>query len=114
MFGNDSAVVYNPEENIWSALRRDMYPPMSQAVRECHCVIDDVLFFWESGAFKWYDSKARLCKEVGGVQGLPDLRSRDPKLCKVAMVDLGGKMGFLWNTRTNLESWVLLSPLLYD
>ncbi|KAJ4885189.1 putative F-box/kelch-repeat protein [Raphanus sativus] len=103
MFGNDSAaVVYNPEKNRWSALGKDMCS-MFQAVRECHCVIDDVLFFWESGAFKWYDFKARLCKEVRGVKGLPDLCSSDPKFFKVAMVDLGGKMVFMWNTRTYWE-----------
>lgn len=83
-----------------------------KAARECHCVIDDVLFFWESGAFKWYDSKTRLCKEVSDVKGLPDLH--DPKFCKMAMVDLGGKMGLLWNTKTSQECKIWCAEITFE
>lgn len=91
IFG-DNGAVYNPEENRWWDLGYDNYR-MAWAARECHCVIDDVLFFWGKGVFKWYDFKTDLLKEVNGIEGLPDLREK----CRKAMVDLGGKMGFLWN-----------------
>ncbi|KAF8109581.1 hypothetical protein N665_0094s0048 [Sinapis alba] len=104
IFGDESAV-YNPEEGKWSELGEDMYR-MFWAARECHCVIDDVLFLWDRRVFKWYDSKANLWKDLSGIEGLPEL-SPDPRVCQVAMVDLGGKIGFLWDqylyTATNKE-----------
>ncbi|KAL0794189.1 hypothetical protein Bca101_065566 [Brassica carinata] len=76
---------------------------MSWAARECHCVIDDVLYFWDREVFKWYDFKENLGKKLNGIEELPDLSKN--AYCK--MVDLGGKMGFLWSkdldTETNEE-----------
>lgn len=106
IFG-DEAAVYNPEEGKWSELGREMYG-MFRVERGCHCVIDDVLFLWDryKRVFKWYDSKSYLWKDLIGVEGLPEL-SPDPQVCQVEMVDLGGKIGFLWDqylyTATNQE-----------
>ncbi|CAH8387433.1 unnamed protein product [Eruca vesicaria subsp. sativa] len=97
IFGDESAV-YNPEEGKWSELGREMCR-MRRVERElCHCVIDDVLFLWDkhSRVFKWYDSKSDEWKDLSGIEGLPEL-SPDPQVCQVAMVDLGGKIGFLWD-----------------
>ncbi|CAH8344847.1 unnamed protein product [Eruca vesicaria subsp. sativa] len=90
IFG-DNGSVYNPEDNRWWDLGWDNVR-MSWAARECHCVIDHVLYCWDK-TFKWYDFKTDILKEVNGIEGLPDLGEK----CKKAMVDLGGKMGFLWN-----------------
>ncbi|ESQ53206.1 hypothetical protein EUTSA_v10027031mg [Eutrema salsugineum] len=91
LFG-DEKVVYNPEEDQWNQIGMD-HCRMFWAVNKSHCVIDDVLFYWDREVFKWYDPKGDLWKEVKGVEGLPDLRDHKD-YCK--MVDLGGKMGFLW------------------
>ena len=68
---------------------------MFRVERECHCVIDDVLFLWDryKRVFKWYDSKSYSWKDLIGIEGLPEL-SPDPQVCQVEMVDLGGKIGF--------------------
>ncbi|CAN7068205.1 unnamed protein product [Brassica oleracea var. botrytis] len=67
---------------------------MFRVERECHCVIDDVLFLWDryKRVFKWYDSKSYSWKDLIGIEGLPEL-SPDPQVCQVEMVDLGGKIG---------------------
>ncbi|CAH8256240.1 unnamed protein product [Arabidopsis lyrata] len=63
---------------------------MACAVSFSDSVVDEVLFFWDDGVFKWYDSKARLWKKLNGVEGLPDF-------CHCLMVDVGGKMMVLWD-----------------
>ncbi|CAN6917484.1 unnamed protein product [Brassica oleracea] len=111
----DRVEAFDLEKQTWGFVTNprvfDRYHKF-KAARECHCVIDDVLFFWESGAFKWYDSKTRLCKEVSDVKGLPDLH--DPKFCKMAMVDLGGKMGLLWNTKTSQECKIWCAEITFE
>ncbi|CAA7019030.1 unnamed protein product [Microthlaspi erraticum] len=92
VFGDES-VVYNQEEGRWDPIGMDNYR-MAWAARHCHCVIDDVLYFWDGERFRWWDSKASLWKELSGIEGLPDLSGEVRKYCK--MVDLGGKIGFLW------------------
>ncbi|CDY42635.1 BnaC01g00470D [Brassica napus] len=111
----DRVEAFDLEKQTWGFVTNprvfDRYHKF-KAARECHCVIDDVLFFWESGAFKWHDSKTRLCKEVSDVKGLPDLH--DPKFCKMAMVDLGGKMGLLWNTKTSQECKIWCAEITFE
>ena len=99
IFGDDGSV-YNPEDNRWWDLGYDNVR-MRWAARECHCVIDHVLYFWDKGVFKWYDFKADISKELNGIEGLPDLGEK----WKKAMVDLGGKMGFLWNEDLDNEDY---------
>ncbi|KAL0726308.1 hypothetical protein Bca4012_022401 [Brassica carinata] len=117
IFGDESAV-YNPEEGKWSALGDDMYR-MSRVERERHCVIDDVLFLWDryNRVFKWYDSKSDSWKDLIGIEGLPEL-STDPRVCQVEMVDLGGKIGFLWNeylyTATNQECRIWCAEITFE
>lgn len=100
IFGDDGSV-YNPEDNRWWDLGW-ANSRMRWAAKECHCVIDDVLYFWDKGVFKWYDFKTDSSKELNGIEGLPDLGSNGEK-CKKAMVDLGGKMVFLWNEDLGYE-----------
>ncbi|KAL0686557.1 hypothetical protein Bca4012_086234 [Brassica carinata] len=111
----DRVEAFDLEKQTWGFVTNprvfDRYHKYKPA-RECHCVIDDVLFFWESGAFKWYDSKTHLCKEVSDVKGLPDLQ--DPKFCKMAMVDLGGKMGLLWDTKTSQECKIWCAEITFE
>ncbi|CAH2075990.1 unnamed protein product [Thlaspi arvense] len=64
MFG-DTFAVYHPEEDRWDDLRYDYSNyRMSWGARSSHCVIDDVLYFWNSRVLEWYDIKASLWKEV--------------------------------------------------
>ncbi|KAG7539879.1 F-box domain [Arabidopsis thaliana x Arabidopsis arenosa] len=90
LFGDDF-VVYNPEEGIWNPVGEDRL--IGCALKSSHCVIDNILFYWDQGVFKWYDSKVPSWKELKGVEGLPDLNDRE--YCK--LVDLGGKMAVLWD-----------------
>ncbi|EOA34391.1 hypothetical protein CARUB_v10021918mg [Capsella rubella] len=95
MFGEEFKV-YNPKEGKWNDIGEDR--PMWRAIdsRSCisssSCVVDNVLFIWEKGLFKWYDFKVKLWKDLNGVEGLPDLSGHE--YCK--MVDLGGKIAVLW------------------
>ncbi|KFK37513.1 hypothetical protein AALP_AA4G267000 [Arabis alpina] len=89
LFGNGEFVVYNPKEDSWSPIGMEEDSDISCAINNRHCVVDDVLFYWEKGVFKWYDSKVRSWKELLGVVGLPAF-----KWCE--MVDLGGKMAVWW------------------
>lgn len=91
LFGDES-VVYNQAEDSWDPIGMDNRS-MAWAARFCHCVIDDVLFFWDGEVFRWWDFKASSWKVLSGIEGLPDL-DEARKYCK--MVDLGGKIGFLW------------------
>ncbi|KAJ4885188.1 putative F-box/kelch-repeat protein [Raphanus sativus] len=117
IFGDESAV-YNPEEDKWSELGRDV-SRMFWAASKCHCVIDDVLFLWDkhSRVFKWYDSKSDSWKDLIGIEGLPEL-SPDPRVCRVEMVDLGGKIGFLWSeylyTSTNQECRIWCAEITFE
>ncbi|CAH8382099.1 unnamed protein product [Eruca vesicaria subsp. sativa] len=106
IFG-DEAAVYNPEDGRWLEVGKDVCR-MWWAATGCHCVIDDVFFLWDRHrrVFKWYDSKSDSWKELSGIEGLPEL-SPNSRVCQVKIVDLGGKIGFLWNqylyTGTNNE-----------
>ncbi|CAL9237909.1 unnamed protein product [Arabidopsis halleri] len=88
LFRDDEFVVYNPKEGRWNTIGLDS--DMACAVSFSDSVVDEVLFFWDDGVFKWYDSKARLWKKLNGVEGLPDF-------CHCLMVDVGGKMMVLWD-----------------
>lgn len=96
MFG-DEFVVYNSKEDRWNDIGVDRQLCRAIDYRSCinssSCVIDNVLYIWDKGVFKWYDFKVSLWKDLNGVEGsLPGLRDRE--YCK--MVDLGGKIAVLW------------------
>ncbi|KFK35297.1 hypothetical protein AALP_AA5G266300 [Arabis alpina] len=94
MFGDEN-VVYNPKEDRWNVLGVDK--DLSWAVRGySYCVIDDVLLYWDTQVFNWYDCKVSSWKELNGLEEiLPDFRG----LAYFKMVDLGGKMALLWDNR---------------
>ncbi|CAH8273854.1 unnamed protein product [Arabidopsis lyrata] len=90
LFG-DEFVVYNPEEGIWNPVGEDRL--IGCALKSSYCVIDNILFYWDQGVFKWYDSKVPSWKELKGLEGLPDFSHRE--YCR--LVDFGGKMAVLWD-----------------
>ncbi|ESQ38274.1 hypothetical protein EUTSA_v10029484mg, partial [Eutrema salsugineum] len=84
----DTYVVYNPEEATWKPI-----VDMTFAEFISYGVIDDVLFLWNHGVFRWYECKASLWNKLNGLERLSDLF-----LCRhCKMVDLGGKMALLWD-----------------
>ncbi|KAG7619002.1 F-box/kelch-repeat protein [Arabidopsis thaliana] len=88
----DKYVVYDPDEGKWNSVEEHWL--IGYAIGSSNCVVDNILFYWDQGVFKWYDSKVSSWKQLKGLEGLPDDFSQR-EYCK--LVDLGGKMAVLWD-----------------
>ncbi|CAN6917474.1 unnamed protein product [Brassica oleracea] len=89
MFGTQNGLAYKPREGRWEREGWEMdlgWPWFS------YSVIDNVLFYYSDG-FKWYDTEARVWRQMKGLKGLPKFAHYG---C-VKLADYGGKMAVLWD-----------------
>ncbi|CAH8273847.1 unnamed protein product [Arabidopsis lyrata] len=89
LFANSHGLIYQPKEGRWKRMEWDMDIGW---VWYSYCVVEDVLYYYYKGDFKWYDTKARLWRNLKGVKGLPRFAR-----CGGKMVDYGGKMAVFWD-----------------
>ncbi|KAG7582962.1 F-box domain [Arabidopsis suecica] len=89
MCGSKS-LAYDPKEGRWDLVEQELGQSWSWF---SNCVIDNVLYCYDNGAFQWYDTKVRLWKKMEGLVGLPKFDQHTP----VKMADYGGKMAVLWD-----------------
>ncbi|CAH8279094.1 unnamed protein product [Arabidopsis lyrata] len=89
MFGLTNGLAYIPKEGQWERL----WGQKSSWGWFSFCVIENVLYHYRSGVFKWHDSKGGCWIEMKGLTGLPKFESYG---C-VQLADYGGKMAVLWS-----------------
>ncbi|KAG7533635.1 F-box domain [Arabidopsis thaliana x Arabidopsis arenosa] len=89
MFGLTNGLSYIPKEGQWERL----WGQKSSWGWFSFCVIENVLYHYRSGVFKWHDTKGGCWIELKGLTGLPKFESYG---C-VQLADYGGKMAVLWS-----------------
>ncbi|XP_024009721.1 LOW QUALITY PROTEIN: F-box/kelch-repeat protein At4g39550 [Eutrema salsugineum] len=88
-FGNFNGLAYKPKEGRWERVGEEMEWDWRWY---SYCVIENVIYRYDEGKFKWYDSKARLWRNLKGVKGLPKFARYIARLA-----DYGGKMAVFWD-----------------
>ncbi|KAL1218705.1 F-box/kelch-repeat protein [Cardamine amara subsp. amara] len=90
MYGGYKGVAFNPKEGTCEPVDWNMCKGW---VWFSSCVIDNVLFYYDDGVFKWFDTNVRLWRSLKGVKGLPKF----PSHSRVKLAGYGGKMVVLWD-----------------
>ncbi|ESQ38267.1 hypothetical protein EUTSA_v10029372mg [Eutrema salsugineum] len=83
-------LTYDPKKGKWSLLQREL--SKSWFWSSPQCTIEDVLYCYDEGMVKWYNTKFRLWEKVKGLQRLPTFAG----YAHVELADYGGKMAVLW------------------
>ncbi|CAH8344279.1 unnamed protein product [Eruca vesicaria subsp. sativa] len=90
IFGSSNGLAYDTREGRWESVGMEM---SSEWVWFSYCVVQNVIYFYYDGEFKWYDTKARLWRVLKGLKGLPKF----PRyIARLAAYD-GGKMAVFWD-----------------
>ena len=89
LIANSHGLIYKPKEGRWERMKWDMDIGW---VWYSYCVVENVLYYYYKGVFKWYDTMARLWRDLKGVKGLPRFAR-----CGGKMADYGGKMAVFWD-----------------
>ncbi|CAA7031697.1 unnamed protein product [Microthlaspi erraticum] len=101
---DDLVEVFDPKSQIWTYESKKWksldgyYKSKDWRSRCCCCEIDNVLYNYDRGKFKWLDNKVRdggILKGFIGV-GLPNV-SCSKTSSQVQLADYGGKMAVLWD-----------------
>ncbi|KAL0750214.1 hypothetical protein Bca101_032217 [Brassica carinata] len=91
----DMAVVYNPKENKWDVVAKEL--KMLLSCDYDSCMIDNVIYTYSGGSFRmlnWYDCVERSWGDLKGMKKLPEL----PKAYRgsLRLENCGGKIVLLW------------------
>ena len=91
----DKAVVYNPKENKWDVVAKEL--KMLLSCDYDSCMIDNVIYTYSGGSFRmlnWYDCVERSWGDLKGMKKLPEL----PKAYRgsLRLENCGGKIVLLW------------------
>lgn len=87
--------IYDVNEGKWSVAEEQLSLRWSKS----WCVIDNVMYCYSFGSYKWYDLVARKWRDVNGLKILKRYRSasNDLRNCMVDLVNYGGKLAILWD-----------------
>ncbi|KFK30527.1 hypothetical protein AALP_AA7G274100 [Arabis alpina] len=91
VFGNCNGLALKPKDGTWQRVGWEME---SGWAWYSYNVIGNVLYYYNDGGFKWYDTKVRVWRNLMGVKGLPRLPNYIARLA-----DHGGKMAVLWDRK---------------
>ncbi|CAF2327364.1 unnamed protein product [Brassica napus] len=91
----DKAVVYNPKENKWDVVAKEL--KMLCSCDYDSCIMDNVIYTYSGGSFRmlnWYDCVERSWGDLKGMKKLPEL----PKAYRgsLRLENCGGNIVLLW------------------
>ncbi|CAH8278430.1 unnamed protein product [Arabidopsis lyrata] len=81
-------MAYNPMESRWDQVEQEMGLNWF-----CCSAVENVLYSYYRGEFKWYDNKVQCWRSLKGLEGLPKFVTYS----RVKLADYGGNMAVLWD-----------------